>query len=69
MISGQLPCLLHGQRSVSGLSAIVKFVEHLDSVSSSDASLTPVEKAQAVARIAQIESDLGDLAVCTSSQF
>ena len=61
--TGQLPCLEHGQRSVSGLASIIKFVEHLDGASAPNTSIIGQEKAQSVARIAQIEAELGDLVV------
>ncbi|TCD61673.1 hypothetical protein EIP91_008095 [Steccherinum ochraceum] len=61
-VVGQLPCLTHGQKSISGFSAIVKFVDKLDEHSESGtSSLTAVERAQSVARIAQVEAELGDL--------
>lgn len=61
--TGQLPCLEYGQRSVSGLASIIKFVEHLDGASAPNMSITGQEKAQSTARIAQIEAELGDLVV------
>ncbi|CAL1704596.1 unnamed protein product [Somion occarium] len=60
-VVGQLPYLTHGLHTESGLLAIQKFVEKLDGVVSPDAGLSGVERAQNIARVAHVESELGDL--------
>ncbi|KAI0688249.1 hypothetical protein BC835DRAFT_1408124 [Cytidiella melzeri] len=58
--TGQLPYLTHGLHSATGYHAIVKHISsrtHLDPTS----SLDPAQKAQISARVAHIESSLGDL--------
>ncbi|KIP12234.1 hypothetical protein PHLGIDRAFT_98144 [Phlebiopsis gigantea 11061_1 CR5-6] len=59
--SGQLPYLSHGLHSVSGFELIVKNAAHLANGKQLDDVLTPADKAQNAARIAHVESTLGDL--------
>lgn len=62
---GQLPYLTHGLHSVAGFHAIVKYVAHTILRDPSQ-SLGVAEKAQQAARVAHVESSLGDLTVSTS---
>ncbi|KAI0819117.1 hypothetical protein BC629DRAFT_1588426 [Irpex lacteus] len=58
--SGQLPYLTHGLHSITGYHAIVKYLStnfHVDPT----VSLDPIQKAQLAARLAHVESALGDL--------
>ncbi|GJE90718.1 glutathione S-transferase family protein [Phanerochaete sordida] len=61
--SGQLPYLSHGLHQVAGFEPIVKYVGRLalDGKRDLDEELSPLEKAQNAARVAHIESSLGDL--------
>ncbi|KAJ3535183.1 hypothetical protein NM688_g7015 [Phlebia brevispora] len=58
--SGQLPYLTHGLRRVASFESIVKYVSRLEGVRQLDTSLSVAEKAQATARIAHVEAELGD---------
>ncbi|KAI0086169.1 Tom37 C-terminal domain-containing protein [Irpex rosettiformis] len=58
--SGQLPYLTHGLHSVTGYQGIIRYAStnyHIDPTT----SLDPVRKAQLSARLAHIESSLGEL--------
>ena len=65
--TGQLPYLSHGLFNVAGFEPIVKYVERFvqarDGGRHLDEALSPLEKAQNTARIAHVESTLGDLVV------
>ncbi|KAH8107016.1 hypothetical protein BXZ70DRAFT_1003899 [Cristinia sonorae] len=63
--SGQLPCLTYGMHTASGLLAIIKVADQLGGISSGNALLTAQERAQSVARTAQVEAALGDLVAYT----
>lgn len=62
-VIGQLPYLTHGTLTLAGLAPILAYVGKLDGASNPDARLSPLEKAQATARIAHIETEGGDLTV------
>lgn len=60
---GQLPFLTHGLHSVASFSSIAKYVSRLEGAHQLDAHLSPTEKAQTIARVAHVESELGNLVV------
>ncbi|KAF8892459.1 outer mitochondrial membrane transport complex protein-domain-containing protein [Infundibulicybe gibba] len=66
--SGQLPFLVHEQQSISTLGPIIKFIAGLKKggsentpITTSDAFLSPRERAQKFAWCAHVESHFGDL--------
>ena len=59
---GQLPFLTHGLHSVAGFHGIVKYLSTSYHIESS-ATLDAKQKAQLSARLAHVESSLGDLTV------
>lgn len=63
-VKGQLPYLSHGLHSVSGFESIAKYAAHLNGGTNLEDVLNPTKRAENVARIAHVESVLGDLVVC-----
>lgn len=66
---GQLPYLSHGLHTVSGFESIVKYAVHLNGGTNLDDVLSSTKRAENVARVAHVESVLGDLVVCQVSHI
>ncbi|KZT68149.1 hypothetical protein DAEQUDRAFT_341084 [Daedalea quercina L-15889] len=59
--SGQLPYLTHGLHNANTFPSIAKYVAQLRDARDLNESLSTMEKAQFLARIAHVQSDYGDL--------
>lgn len=62
-MTGQLPYVTHGLHTVTGFHGIIKYILNITH-NDLDAALNSLQRAQATARIAHVESNLGDLVVC-----
>lgn len=60
---GQLPFLTHGSITLSGLLSIVRYVSKLSGAFVLDDHLSEAQRAQSTARVAHVQSELGDLVV------